>query len=206
MPASMIRSRRNYMFAWRWPSDPTGARLSGYLALMQATMAWPLFEAQDPPGCGAGDGEVRATVSVLERRRSLERLRARPRARGLAIAGARAPDSAAARRQGDGDVRHLRGRIRQQSARHDLRERHVHGYLNLVGHGPTAAFRVDAPTVIVGVAEATRSLLTGETSVGTPRSGCGSTSNEAVTNGPVLAPSSHGRASSTTCRRSARRA
>src|SRR5580765_3189129 len=55
LPASMMRSRRNSIFAWRCPSDPTGARLSAYLALTHATIAGPLLEAHDPPG-GVGPG------------------------------------------------------------------------------------------------------------------------------------------------------
>ncbi len=102
---------------------------------MHATMAWPLFEAHEPPGCGAGDGEgdgdgggvgAAGVWNVCVPAHALVR---------LAIAGACPPIVRAARGQGGGDVRHLRGRIRQESARHDLRERHVHGHLNLVGHG-----------------------------------------------------------------------
>ena len=53
------------MFACRWPSDPTGARFSGYFAAMHATIAGPLFDAHDPPGgVGPGDGGAGAGVAA----------------------------------------------------------------------------------------------------------------------------------------------
>src|SRR5688500_13800068 len=72
----MIRSRRNIMFAWRSPSEPTGRRLSGYLAAMQFTIAGPLPRAHDPPppggvgvggagGAGAGGAGVRNDCVTL---------------------------------------------------------------------------------------------------------------------------------------------
>ena len=110
---------------------------------MHATIAGPLFEAQEPPGGGAGDGDGDG-AGVGGRRQ--ERLRARPRARRFAIAGARAPVVRAARRQGGGDgvtssALPVSANLR---ARHDLRERDVEADLHLVGDGTDGALRVGA--------------------------------------------------------------
>src|SRR5215203_2185499 len=73
IPASMTRSRRNFMFSWRSPTEPTGTRFSGYLAAMQLTIAGPLPSAHPLPlpgegdGDGAGEGEP-AVAGVLKLR------------------------------------------------------------------------------------------------------------------------------------------
>src|SRR5262245_22332616 len=58
-PASITRSRRNFMLSCRCDSDPTGAVLSGYFAWMHATTCGPVGSAQlppPPPGGGGGGG------------------------------------------------------------------------------------------------------------------------------------------------------
>ena len=57
------------MLVWRSERDPTGARLSGYLAVMHAMIAGPLLDAQLPdPGAGPGPGPGPGiTTAIIER-------------------------------------------------------------------------------------------------------------------------------------------
>src|SRR5436189_6084101 len=76
LPASMIRSRRKAMLAWRWATDTPAARRSGYFAPMHLMMELPSFEAHDPPlpppgtglgvGLGAGAAGVRKPCVTLQ--------------------------------------------------------------------------------------------------------------------------------------------
>src|SRR4051812_9019097 len=70
LPASMMRSRRNDMFVWRWDTEIPATRRSGYFAEMQLIIAGPLLEAQEPPpppgaGEGLGLGEGAGAAGVL---------------------------------------------------------------------------------------------------------------------------------------------
>ena len=131
LPASMIRSRRNSMLCLSLAERSHRRAPLGILRAMQATIAGPLFDAQDPPG-GSATAPVTAVTAPV-RPPASECLRRRPRAGRLAVAGADAPVVLPARRERSArSERRLRSGLRESADDDDLRERHVESDLHLV--------------------------------------------------------------------------